>query len=342
MSEVYLTKVERKTIFTQGLIYVFLMFVISDFMVVGPAWFKLFPWLYFLGLIAKSKFSKPVLALVIACFTTFISALLKTEGLTLEVMIVTLNSIFMVTAGVITGTYIFDLKLSHRLVKFIPRNKKIYMMLVSIFITLIVIAVNSYINGDAYTYVKTRTSINEYIKETYNENSFKIKSIKYELVNFNPQYTYELKIQDEDVNVRYTFAREFEDMNYESRMLKGKTLFNSNIKNKIINITAANKYIYFGNINFELEFSKSLLKPDRLEVYIQTNTDEDFKEKNNVYDEIISTIKKIDQLEDVKEYEREYIITCNDNVANIKQKKIMNLTIRYLENSFETDELSQI
>ena len=342
MSEVYLTKVERKTIFTQGLIYVFLMFVISDFMVVGPTWFKLFPWLYFLGLIAKSRFSKPVLALVIACFTTFISALIKTEGLTLEVMIVTLNSVFMVTAGVITGTYIFDLKMSHRLVKFIPKNKKIYMIMVSIFITLIVITVNSYINGDAYTYVKTRTSIDKYVKETYNESSFKIKSMKYELVNFNPQYTYELKIQDEDVNLRYTFSRKFEDMNYESRMIKGEAVFNNNIKNKVISITETNKYIYSSNINFELEFTKSLLKPDRLEVYIETNIDEEDKDKNIIYNEIIYTIKKIDQLEDVKEYQREYIITCNNNVASIKQNKIMNLTIKYLENSFKIDELSQI
>ena len=40
MSEIYLTKIERKTIFTRALIFVLVMCIISDLTVTGPFWFN--------------------------------------------------------------------------------------------------------------------------------------------------------------------------------------------------------------------------------------------------------------------------------------------------------------
>lgn len=340
MSEVYLTKVERKTIFTQGLIYVLFMFVISDLMVVGPLWFKLFPWIYVLGLVSKSKFSKPVLALVIASFTTFISAILKTRGLTLEVFIVTLNSIFMVTAGVITGTYIFDLKLNHRLVKFIPKGKKVYMLLVSVFITVIVVAVNSYINGDVYSYFKNKKDIAEFVIKQYNEEKFEIKQVKYELVNFVPQYSYDIEISGVDVHLIYGARGKIEDINMESRIEKSEEELNKLLQNETGDLVNNNKYVLSSNIDYKLNFSQFFLKPNKLQICIQTKFEE--KEKEKIYGEIISCIKEIDSLKCISIYEHEYVITCGEKVTNIKQKNIKDLTMKYLEDSFTIDELSQI
>lgn len=337
MSEVYLTKVERKTIFTQGLIYVLLMFVIADVMVVGPLWFKLFPWIYFLGLIAKSKFSKPVLALVIASFTTFISAILKTGGLTLEVMIVTLNSIFMVTAGVITGTYIFDLKLSHRLVKFIPKAKKLYMVFICIFITFVIMVINSYINGNIVNYITSKNAIGEYIKTQYGEEEYKIENVKYELVNFEPQYTYNLQILDENVQIVYNKNKRFEDVNYMSRLEKNNKMFKENMTEKL-DIFTNNKYINSNNISFELEYLDKTLTPKKLNIFIQAEENKELKEE--VLNEIVNVVKSIANMDIVKYYECEYIITYGENITNITLENIDKLTIKYLEDSFVVESIS--
>lgn len=337
LSEVYLTKVERKTIFTQGLIYVLLMFVIADVMVVGPLWFKLFPWIYFLGLIAKSRFSKPVLALVIASFTTFISAILKTGGLTLEVMIVTLNSIFMVTAGVITGTYIFDLKLSHRLVKFIPKAKKVYMVIICCIITFVIMVINSYINGNAVNYITSKNEIHEYIYEQYGEKEFAISDTKYELVNFEPQYTYNVKIQNEDVTIVFNKNKRFEDISYMSRLEKKNREFRTNIKGDM-DIFNNNQYIKEYNISFELEYLEKFLNPYKLNIYIEKIQTEDKKE--DVFKEIIDVVQKISEMEKVKEYECEYIVTYGENVTNITRDNIDKLTIKYLRDSFVVESIS--
>lgn len=337
MSEVYLTKVERKTIFTQGLIYVLLMFVIADSMVVGPLWFKLFPWIYFLGLIAKSKFSKPVLALVIASFTTFISAILKTGGLTLEVIILTLNSIFMVTAGVITGTYIFDLKLSHRLVKFIPKAKKLSMVIICVLITFGIFIVNSYINGNIINYVTSKKGIVNHIEEQYGLKEYEIQNVKYELVNFEPQYVYEIKIGTEDVIVIYNKYKRFEDINYMSRLEKKNKEFNENIKDKL-NILDKHKHIQKHNVSFELEYLNKILVPEKLDIYIKK---EDVKAINDEeLNEIVNVVKEMINMEEINKYEYEYIIIYGDNVTNITKENIQKVDIQYLKDSFVVESIS--
>ena len=55
MSQIYLTKIERKTIFTKSLIFVLIMFIISDLTVTGPFYFNFIPWLYVLGLLGSVK-----------------------------------------------------------------------------------------------------------------------------------------------------------------------------------------------------------------------------------------------------------------------------------------------
>lgn len=337
MSEIYLTKVERKTIFTQGLIYVLLMFVIADVMVVGPLWFKLFPWIYFLGLIAKSKFSKPVLALVIASFTTFISAILKTGGVTLEVMIVTLNSIFMVTAGVITGSYIFDLKLSHRLVKFIPKAKKVYMVITCVFITFVIFVINSYINGNVVNYITSKNNISKYVEKQYSVSEFEIESVKYELVNFEPQYTYDLKIKGQDVKIIYNKNKRFEDINYMSRLEKINREYNKNIKDKL-NIFETTKHIKKENISFELEYLDNFLLPNKLNILLRKSKTEETEDE--ILEEIVQILQSKEMEDITKEYRYEYIIIYGDRVINITNENIDKLTVQYLKDSFVIESIS--
>ena len=55
MSEIYLTKIERKTIFTKALIFVLVTCVISNLTVTGPFYFNFIPWMYIIGVLGSVK-----------------------------------------------------------------------------------------------------------------------------------------------------------------------------------------------------------------------------------------------------------------------------------------------
>lgn len=334
MSDVFLTKVERKTILTQSFAFVIIMFVISDLMITGPFWFKLLPWLYFLGLISKSKLSKSVITLLIVSFTTFISCILKTGGVNIEVLVLTLNSIFMVVLGIFTGTCLKELKLGQNLVKFIPKTKKVYMIIISIFLTVIAILVNFVINGNVFDYIKSRTSINSYLSSNYDINKYEILDIKYNLVNFKSQYIYNVKCDNTILMLKFT-NNSFEDANYKERKQEVLNIFRTNITSYLNEKLRGNEYINTNNISYDLGYELKSVLPNKLNVYISKGISNDEK----VYQEMISVINTIQNYEEIKKYKVEYIITYGKNVTNVTEDNVPNLTVQYLKNSFKINEI---
>lgn len=335
MPDVFLTKVERKTIITQSFVFVIIMFVISDVMITGPFWFKFFPWLYVLGIVSKSKFSKSIMTLLIVSFTTFISCILKTGGLNIEVLIVTLNSMFMVIIGIITGTFFKELKLGHNLVKFLPTSKKMYMIISTIFFTLLAILINFVINGNIFTYIKSRTSLDDYLSSNYNIKEYEIIDMKYSVINFKSQYLYKIRCDGTEVILKFKNNKSFEDTNYNERKKEELNQFKPLIKKHLEKDLLNNKYIFINNIDYDFEFESKAIKPNKLNVYISYKTDA----KDDIYEEIIKTINIINSYKQIAKYTVEYIITYGKDITNITEDNISNLTVQYLKNSFQIDEI---
>ena len=132
MSEIYLTKIERKTIFTKSLIFVLIMFVISDLTVTGPFWFNFIPWLYILGTIGSLKKIDSVLMCIIGAFTVFIASLIMGGGLTLDAILSTVIALINLVFGIFTGKLLYEFVLEHRLVKYIKRSRKTIYIISSI------------------------------------------------------------------------------------------------------------------------------------------------------------------------------------------------------------------
>lgn len=335
MSEVFLTKTERKTIIIQSFVFVIIMFIVSDAMVVGPFWFKMFPWLYILGIISKSKLSKSITTLLIVCFTTFISSILKTGGLNIEVLIITLNSIFMVMIGIITGTFLKELKLGHNLVKFIPKRKKIYMTISTFFVTLIALLINFAINGNLFIYVKSRLAIESFLIDTYNINKYEIIESKYKIINFEPEYNYIIKCDDVELRVKYKNDC-FEDVNYNERKQHELEYFQPLITKYLKDKLVSNKYIFVNNIEYKFDFRLKNIKPNKLNVYIYCN----INKKDERYKELIKTINIINDFKEIEKYITEYVIVDDKYITSIRDNKLNNLSIQYLKDSFNINEIN--
>ena len=145
MSQIYLTKIERKTIFTKSLIFVLIMFIISDLTVTGPFYFNFIPWMYILGIAGSVKKIDSVLMSVIGTFTVFVASLITQGSFAWSCMLTTAITLLMLVLGIITGKIIYEFILEHRLVKYIkPSKKTIYIISIVAMVIVAFVTVGTY------------------------------------------------------------------------------------------------------------------------------------------------------------------------------------------------------
>lgn len=198
MSDMYLTKVERKTIFTQGLIYVLFVFIISDLTVVGPHIFVLFPWLYILGILGANKFYYPILTVALSCITTFMANLFK-YNLGVQVLYSTLISTAVVAFGIITGLCIKDFVLEHRLVKYLPWKKKMLNISCIVILTILSFGIYAYQYGNALSFAKSRSMVKNFVEEFTQD--YIIQKYQYVSGTFN-EYVYKVNVLEKEVTIQ--------------------------------------------------------------------------------------------------------------------------------------------
>lgn len=172
MSDMYLTKVERKTIFTRALVYVLFMFVISDLTITGPFYFNFIPWIFILGLIASKKYITPVMNIFITSFTVFLSSLIVEGKINLNVILFTVSTIVLVVLGTIVGRGIDYLKQENKLQIFLAKDKKIFMILIITIFTIIAFYVSDYIYSGTYKYIESYINFKNQLEAKYNIKSY--------------------------------------------------------------------------------------------------------------------------------------------------------------------------
>lgn len=197
MSDMYLTKVERRSIFTHGLIYVLFTFVISDLTVVGPHLLVLVPWIYILGILGVNKFYHPVLTLTLSCITTFMASLFK-YSLGAETLMSTVISTAIVGMGIVTGLCIKDFVLEHRLVKYMSIQKRILNIFLIAFLTVFSIGAYSYQYGNVIGYATAKQKVKNYVKAV--DNDYEILKYQYTLGTFD-EYVYKVRVLGNEVTL---------------------------------------------------------------------------------------------------------------------------------------------
>lgn len=335
MSEIYLTKIERKTIFTKSLIFVLIMFIISDLTVTGPFWFNFIPWLYILGTVGSLKKIDSALMVIIGTFTVFIASTISMGGVCLTSIIDTMVALSCLVLGIITGKILYEFVLEYRLVKYIRRSKKtIYILLVILmfFISYLVVGLS---RGNIVTYLKSRANLKDYITETYNMQNYDILQTKYN--NEVPgKYTYVVKMNGQEIYfVPYT-DKIFTDANKDTRLINASRKLYQEVVGKTETIVKKYSTLTKTTANFKLEFDEYAIVPNVVVMIIDCNYDEKNKQEK-VYEELASCIK---ELQTVKETDK-VVLNINDRTMHINHNKLEGLDKNYIKGGFQVEELSE-
>lgn len=323
MSDMYLTKVERKTIFTQGLIYVLFTFIVSDLTVVGPHLFIVFPWLFILGILGVNKFYHPVLTVVLSTITTFMASLFK-YNLGVETLTSTLMSASVVSCGIIVGLCIKEFVLDHRLVKHLSTQKKITNIVIIVVLTISTLIAYSCRYGNVISYIKSRACIKSYLNET-GITEYTVEKYQYITGSFN-EYVYKLNLLNGTVTIKT--KNDITITNFG----EWKAYMNGTL-NKDINVSKENF-----KVNLNYEFSSVELIPDDIIATININ-------KLDVSDElkIQDSVNDIQAVLNYKDKLGKSVIRCilviNNSVTTLSKDEFVNINSDYIKQIITVEEL---
>lgn len=328
MSDIYLTKVERKTIFTQGLIYVLFTFVISDLTVTGPYIFCIIPWLFLLGIMGVNKFYHPVMTVVISTITTFIASLFKYNGLNIHVLTSVLVAFTMTSAGLIVGLAIKDFVLEHRLVKQLSVHKKILNILVIVLLTIGSITLYAARYGNVFGFIKSRIELNNYITDSLKEEQYNIDNLEFVTGTF----------------ARYIYVVNIEDIEYKINIGKANSILNVQEVQKSLNISLENKFLesinsdnmYKVNVAYEYR-TGSVMPVDVIATISLDNLDTDNLE---MLTKATKDLKQICTFEDENNVSvGKVILSINGGIEVIEKDNFKDITEQYLLNSIMVETL---
>lgn len=192
MSDMYLTKVEKKELFFRSLIFILAIFAVSYFSVVGHFVFTLIPWTFFIGIYGRLRYKDPIVTLLVTVITV-IYANIANYGFNNASVINIIVAMIGAAVGNIIGKMIFKLKRSHKLELFIKVNVKRTYKITSVICTAIILFIYIYFNGDIVTYTMSRINLHNDIEQEIGENAeYKIVGIKH-IAGLSFKYEYEIE-----------------------------------------------------------------------------------------------------------------------------------------------------
>lgn len=334
MSQIYLTKIERKTIFTKSLIFVLIMFVISDLTVTGPFYFNFIPWLYILGTVGSIKKIDGVLMGIIGTFTVFIASLITQNGAILSAISTAIIALVLLLLGIFTGKIIHEFVLEHRLVKYIkPSKKVIYTASIVSMVIVSFITVGLY-NGNIISYLKSRNNLKEYISQTYKIDEYKITS-----TNFNRKvkgkYVYKVNIDDQEICFVPITKTVFKDVNMSERLEKLNNKLYSETEEAINTLKSNYKLLKAAKVSYKLEYTNFGVNPDTVVLSIECKQDEE--NIDMLYHEIENFVGEALKIKTANRI----VITINNESLEILEKDIRKITVEYIKDGFEIEEISE-
>lgn len=338
MSEIYLTKIERKTIFTKSLIFVLIMFIISDLTVTGPFWFNFIPWMFLLGLLGSIKKIDGVLMGIIGTFTVFISSLIVEQSVNLMCVINTVVALMLLILGIVSGKLIFEFILEHRLVKYLRPSKKVIYIISMVIMLIISFVVVGLKDGNIITYLKSKNNLDNHIKTTYDMTEYRISKTIYN-AKLPGKYAYVVKVQNEEIYFVPATETIFNDVNKEERLQDINYNLEADMGIKVAKIFNEQDYTLLNNANitFLKEYTKMDVVPNQLVLYIDCTVEE--KEQEKLYKELEMFIQEVLTFDEKVD---KVNISINNTSLELTEEKLENLTYAQIQGGFEVEELDEI
>lgn len=331
MADIYLTKIERKTIFTRSLIYVLVLFLIADLTVTGPFYFNFIPWLYLFSCFLSLREVDKTLTGIIGTFTVLIASLV-TYGTTVETLLVTANAVIQLVLGMLTSKGIYQFVLEHRLVKYLrPRIKVILITVLMVFFIVAMVTL-SFVEGDVFTYIKSKKTLAKYIEKTYDV-EYTVKEVIFNR-QYIGRYAYVVEIDKETLELLPSLVGTFKDINQEERLETLNTEIKDSSKKELDKILKTVKE----DINVELtlvyKYTKVGVKPDALHLEITvvaSDTDETYEEISKIINEVLKLKYEVTDVS----------LMLNKTSIHITKDNLWLITPEYIKGGFNIEDLDE-
>lgn len=332
MADVYLTKLERKTIFTRSLIYVLILFVIADITVVGPFFINFIPLLYIISILISIRGVDKMLTGIIGGFTVFVASLI-TKGFNNTTLLSTLNAIVQLGLGMLSANIIHQFILNHRQVRYLDVKKKVTYISFLVLFTILSFVMLSAIHGDALTYMESKSNLDKYISNIYNL-EYKVKQVTHNR-NFPGEYAYVVDMNGEEVHFVPALGNAFKDVNKEERLKLKNKIANENIKSELTNLLKDMRVLKANSFELTYEYTEFGVTPNKLNLNINIETDSMDKV---VYSELAYVVKQLVKIEPKID---EFNIILNEKNLRVLIENVNLVTPEYIEGGFNIEDLDE-
>ncbi len=331
MADIYLTKIERKTIFTRSLIYVLVLFLIADLTVTGPFYFNFIPWLFLFSCFISLRDVDKTLTGIIGTFTVLIASLV-TYGLTVETLLVTANAVIQLVLGMLTSKGIYQFVLEHRLVKYLRPRIKVILIIVLMVFFVVAMATLSFIEGDVFSYLKSKNNLYKYIEKTYNT-EYTVKDTIFNR-QYIGRYAYVVEIENETIQLLPSLIGTFKDINQQERLEALNTEIRNSSKKEIQKIIEDINIESEVTVEFEYKYAKVGVKPDVLLLEVSLIADD----TPATYDKIAKILNELLKLKyDVTDVS----LMLNGRSIHIIKDNLGLITPEYISGGFNIEDLDE-
>lgn len=335
MADIYLTKKERNTLYTEGLIYTIVIAIASYLTIYGGLFIKMFPMMFVLGIVGRCIFDKPKTTVFLGTIAFLFIGFVAEYKLDLNLILSTLYSSIMICLGLVVGKYLRTLYFSYKLRVFLGYNKRAVIIFSLILLTVLVIFFNSIINSNPIQYIIAKKKTDTYINKTYETNNYNIESVNYSAKN-KGGYTFNVNINNEKITLVHKTPSTIEDMELNKR----KEVFSKKGNEVLFNWKETEKINEDLVIDAIYSYSKVGLEPDILYINISAGTGGKgiaFRDEK-----ILLIIEAINKLQTFDQYNKitGINIIIDDRIVSIPKKQIVQgITKEYIEKGLNVEYL---
>lgn len=187
--------------YIEGIVYIILIILVIFSTIAGPVIIKLMPLIFVLGIVGRVIFNRPIITSIFGFFVSASTLYIIGSYSMTYILMYSLFCFLSILIGEVIGMYFIKINDKNNEKRY--NNKNIVIILI---LFLSGIFLNSYINGDFYSYLKCKKIIENYIHVNYpNSNNVQIVDGKYVFNKFK-YYSFDVKNIDEDDNKKYNFA----------------------------------------------------------------------------------------------------------------------------------------
>ena len=258
--------------YIESIVYVLCIITVIFANTYGSIYIKMFPTLIILGIVGKMIFGRPVITTVFGIVMATCINYIKGNNSLLEIVVVSFSTGLSITLGELIGKYLKIVIKRHKNKKSVSKAKYKGAFSTTICLSIISIMLNSYINGNIWSYIGCEKALYSYLDNTYGiSNEFKITDVKYDFIS-NPSYVMRIK------NTKYNQINKF------VIYLSDRNLIQDGYKQSVLTKN---------NNNLELALAKYIDTHDILNGNTNLNINMKYRDLNKIQINIVKEVNNI-------------------------------------------------